>query len=768
MSAQVEQASAKFKQAWTLHRGGATAEAERLYHEVLALDPAYIGALHQLAGLALEAGRALEGAEFIGRAIALNPEVAQTHANLGFALSLLKRFDEALSSYDRAIVLNPAFAEAHYSRGVVLSELGRHEDAVASYDNAVRLKNDYAQAYVNRGIALYDLERFTEALSSYDDALAARPGDPNIHYNRGNALSALKRLDEALASYNKAIALKPDHIVAYNNRGIVLTGLKRHGEAVASFDKAISLAPGYVEAHNNRGVALNDMKSFEEAFASYDRAIALDPDFAEAHYGRGVTLNELKRSEEALASYESAYALAPDSPFLLGKLIHMKMAICDWTNLEARKAALVEAIARGERVSPAFHVLPIADDPALQRQTAELYAAATEPLGAPLPKIVKRPRRTKIRLGYFSADLHDHATAVLMAELFERHDRKRFELTAFSFGPHTEDPMRKRLRKAFDRFHDVRGRSDRQAALFARENGIDLAVDLKGYTGDERHNIFAHRAAPVQISYLGYPGTMGARFMDYILADGTLIGPEDRVHYAEKIVTLPHSYQPNDTKRAIAAKDFARADVGLPEQGFVFACFNNTYKITPDAFSRWMRILARVDGSVLWLLEDNQMAAVNLRKEAAARGIAPARLVFAPRVALPEHLARHRLADLFLDTLPYNAHTTASDALWAGLPVVTLMGAAFQGRVAASLVRAVGLPELVTSTPEAYEGLAVDLATNPERLAALKAKLAANRLATPLFDIARFTRDIERAYVAMYDRYQSDLPPEHMDIPAAP
>ena len=376
----------------------------------------------------------------------------------------------------------------------------------------------------------------------------------------------------------------------------------------------------------------------------------------------------------------------------------------------------------------------------------------------------KRNRSDKIRLGYYSADFHNHATAYLMAELFERHDKNQFELFAFSFGPAQNDAMRKRLSAAFDQFIDVRNPSDKAIAQLSRQLEIDIAVDLKGYTQNARSGIFAYRAAPIQASYLGYPGTMGTHTIDYLIADKTLIPQASQPYYAEKIVYLPHSYQVNDRQRAIAAITPTRASLGLPDKGFVFCCFNNNFKILPATFDIWMRILKQIENSVLWLFEDNPSAARNLRHEAQTRGVAADRLIFAPRMPLPEHLARHRAADLFLDTLPYNAHTTASDALWAGLPVLTCMGEAFASRVAASLLNAIDLPELITTTAQAYEALAVSLAMNPARLQHIKYKLAHNQLTTPLFNTAIFTRHLENAYTQMIERYHADVPLDHIHV----
>jgi len=411
-------------------------------------------------------------------------------------------------------------------------------------------------------------------------------------------------------------------------------------------------------------------------------------------------------------------------------------------------------------------LLSLLDDPALQKLAAQIYSDAKFPRSPTLGPIPRRGASDKIRIGYYSADFHRHATSHLMAELLEAHNAARFELYGFSFGPDQQDDMRQRISATFDKFVDVRGMSDRHVARLSRECGIDIAVDLKGYTQDARTGMFAEGCAPIQVQYLGYPGTMGADYMDYVVADRTVIPPDSQSDYMEKIVWLPHSYQANDSKRKISSRVFTRQEVGLPASGFVFCCLNNNYKILPETFDSWMRILVGVNGSVLWLLENNPLAAANLRKEAAARGMDAGRLIFAGRLPMDEHLARQRLADLFLDTLPCNAHTTASDALWAGLPVLTCMGKSFASRVAASLLNAVGLPGLITSSRKDYEALAIDLASHPAKLAGFRKALEDNRTAAPLFDGKLTARHLEAGYEAIYARYQSGLPPDNIEIPS--
>jgi protein O-GlcNAc transferase len=741
-------------------------EALKSYEQAIKLNPDYAEAYYNRGVALQELKRWDEALESYDRAITLKPDHAESYNNRGNALQALKRWDEALESYEHAIRIQPDYAEACNNRGNALKELKRWDEALESYDRAIKLKPGYAEAYCHRGNALKELKRWDEVLESYECAIRFNPDFADAYNNRGIALQEFNRWDEALESYNRALELEPDLAAAYNNRGITLKELKRFNEALESYNRAIELEPDQADAHNNRGNVLKDLKRWDEALDSYARAIEIKPDYAQAYNNRGVALQELKRRDEALDSYDRAIKLKPDYEFLYGSWLYAKMEICDWRDVESQIDELIAKIKGGEKITRSFPVLALVDSLALQRKATEIWVRSRVPANHALPSIAKRARHEKIRIGYFSADYHDHATAYLMAGLFERHDRNRFELVAFSFGADQQDGMRKRVTAAFDRFVDVRTQPDKEVALLSRNMEIDIAVDLKGFTQEHRAGIFSYRAAPIQVNYIGYPGTMGAEYIDYIVADNTLIPEESRQYYSEKIAYLPNSYQANDRKRQIADKRVSREESGLPPTGMVFCCFNNNYKIMPGTFDGWMRILEQVEGSVLWLLADNPTAVKNLRREAEARNVSGERLVFAERVPLPEHLARHRAADLFIDTLPYNAHTTASDALWAGLPVLTRIGEAFAGRVAASLLKAVDLPELITTTQEQYEALAVDLAANRKRLEELTEKLGRNRLTKPLFDTSLYTKHLEDAYTQMYERYQADLPPEHIHIPS--
>jgi predicted O-linked N-acetylglucosamine transferase (SPINDLY family) len=682
------------------------------------------------------------------------------------ALHRARRLVEALACYDKALSLQPGYADAWNDRGLVLSYLKRLGEALASFDRAIALKPDFAFAWNNRGAVLRDLKRLDEALACYDKACSLQPRYADAWNNRGLVLRDLKRPHEALASFGKGISLQPDFAQAWNKRGLVLMDLNRLVEALASFDKAISLQPNYAEAWTNRGTVLRHRSRLDQALASFDRAIALKPDLADTWVNRGNVLSELRRHDEAAISYSKALGLKPDYDFLFGRYLHAKMLVCDWDQIDDNIGKCAAAIRASKKIILPFPLLGLVDDPALQKLAARVFSDAICPRNAALGPIPRRGGGEKIRIGYYSADFHRHATSFLMAELLEVHDTTRFELYGFSFGPDKQDDMRQRVSATFDKFVDIRRMSDRDVARLSREFGIDIAVDLKGYTQDSRPGMFAEGCAPIQVNYLGYPGTMGADYMDYVVADRTVIPPESQNDYTEKIVWLPHSYQANDSKRKISERIFTRQEAGLPASGFVFCCFNNNFKILPETFECWMRILKAVNGSVLWLLGDNSLAAENLRKHATARGVDAARLIFCGYLPLDEHLARHRLADLFLDTWPCNAHTTASDALWAGLPVLTCIGKSFASRVAASLLNAVGLPGLITSSREDYEALAATLALHPEKLAGFRKTLSANRTAAPLFDGKLIARHLEAGYEAFFARYQSGLPPDNVEIPS--
>jgi predicted O-linked N-acetylglucosamine transferase (SPINDLY family) len=616
--------------------------------------------------------------------------------------------------------------------GVVCAALQQPEAAINHYERAVALLPDYAEAQCNLGICLQSIGRLPEAQRRFAAAARAEPDNASAQAGLAACLKAGGDYRGAIRHYRRCVELQPDNAAAHNNLGNCLQTIG-----------------------DNRG-----------AIASFQSAVRLDPSAADAHYNLAHRYLEQSRYPEARKAYTAALAQDPGLDDARSKLAHIDALLCNWEDTLRDPAALQTLGISGESVAP-FAMLALDGDPASQRLRAAAYAEAQFGSIRPLPGIASAAAHPeKLRIGYFSSDFYEHATMYLMVHLLELHDREGFEVHAFSYGPTPHDAMYHRARAAVEGFHDVREHGDEQIALLARELGIDIAIDLKGYTQNGRCGLFAYRAAPIQISYLGYPGTLALPTMDYIVADHCVIPAEQALHYTESIIYLPHSYQVNDSGRAIAEHCPSRSEAGLPDNGFVFCCFNNSYKISPREFSIWMRLLHQVDGSVLWLIGGNPAIRDNLRREAGQRGIDPDRLVFAEKMTLADHLARHALADLFLDTFNYNAHTTASDALWAGLPLLTRPGDSFASRVGASLLAAAGLPELITDSDDAYEKLALSLARDPARLADLRQRLQAGRLSCPLFDTRRFTRNLERAYRLAWERHRAGEPPGNIDVPA--
>lgn len=613
------------------------------------------------------------------------------------------------------------------------------------------------------GVIYAQRKQYSEALNYLKASIKYLPKNALALSNLGNVFLELKEHQNALDAYDRSIKIDPMYAEAWSNKGNAFYELKRYDEAIAHHDRAVSLNPGYAQAWSNKGNALHELKRYDEAIAHHDQALSLKPDYAEAWSNKGNALLELKRYDEAIAHYESAMSFKSDIDWIDGKLLHTKMNICSWSDFENSLENICKSVEANKKATSPFPLLALKDDALLHKKASEIYAQKRHPFNFALGPMLERSENKKIRIGYFSADFNRHAVAVLTAELFELHDKEQFEIFAFSLGVDDKSSMRLRLSLAFNQFIDVSQISDEEIAALARELRIDIAIDLGGYTANSSTNIFTYRAAPIQVSYIGYLGTMGADYIDYLIADKTIIPHGSEEFYSEKIAYLP-SYQVNDRKRVVSDRLFTKQELGLPEKGFVFCCFNNSYKIIPSVFDGWMKILLAVEGSVLFLFAENQWAEGNLKKEALARGIDSSRLIFAGRIPSDEYLARYRACDLFLDTFPYNAGTTASDALWVGLPVLTLVGQSFASRMAASLLNSIGLPELISDTQERYEALAVELATNHEKLLAIKRRLVANRHTTLLFDTPSFTKSIEAAYIKMHELHLKHLPPKCINM----
>lgn len=791
-------AQAFYDRGVVLQLTGQTKEAIASYEKAIVLKPDHAGAHHNRGNALADLGRHLEALESYDRVFAIRQRSHETYNNRGNSLRALDRFAEALDSYDQALKIKPDYFEAHGNRAVALQKLDRPDDALGSYDHAIALRSDHPELHYRRGDVLRELKRWGEAATSYDNAIALKSDVTEYHLNKGLALQMGGWPENALAAYTKAVELKPDLAVAHNNMGNLYAMGGRHDKALVSFEKAIALNPQYAEAYANLGITLRelhrrvdalinidaaialkpdfakayyvrgnlyrDMKRPKLSLASFDKALELDPNYAEAHNDRAMMLLDLKQQTDALAGFDKALEHFPELPNALGFRLGLKLAMCDWDQLDADCRKMADEVARGQPVCSPFGLMSMWDDPALQRKCAEIYGLSSRPMFAgPAPRSEGRDGR--IRVAYISADLRAHAVSFLIAGTIEQHDREKFEIYGISLVADDGSPMRARLEKAFEHFVDVTAKSDEEVAEFLHENEIDIAVDLTAYTRDSRFHIFTFRPAPIQVNYLGYPGTTGSDCMDYIIADKIVIPEDEQIHYSEKVVYLPDTYQSNDSKRAVGETP-TRAAVGLPENAFVFCSFNANNKIKPEIFDIWMRLLHQVEGSVLWLMQSSPTAAQNLRREAEKRGIAPERVIFATSALNHDHLARHKLADLFLDTLPYGAHTTASDALWTGLPVLTCKGTTFPGRVAVSLLSAIGLPELVTHSLAEYEARALELARNPEMLAAIKAKLLRNRDTHPLFDTVKFTRHLEQAYARMVELHKAGRPPEAFAVEA--
>ena len=717
------------------HGAGDLEQAKSLYGEILRVGPPNPIALHHLGLIHHAAGRHAEAIQHVERAILLAPAWSDAHCNLAALYRATGAFEAAIASGERAVALNPRLAAAHCNLGGIREDRGETEAALSAYLRACTCDPNLVQAHLNAANLLHKLGRLEEALAICLAIGARQPQATEAHFRAGNLLRELQRPREAVAAYQRAVAADPAFAEAHCNLGNTLLLQGAFADAVACFERALALAPGMADAWCNLGAAYESLGQPQASREAYQRALDCDPSML------GVRL----------------------------QLYHQRRCACDWGGLDEEEARIIAALPAHRRPVVPFHLLDMDVSPALHLRAAQLWTAGL----AAKPSFVHvrptaAPGRARLRIGYLSADFQDHATAHLMAELFERHDRSAFEIIGYSYGGDDRSDMRQRLLRAFDSFVDLTALDDREAARRIFDDGIDILVELKGYTQFSRSNIAGHRPAPIQVNFLGYPGSMGADCIDYIIADPIVLPFDEAAHYREKIVHLPECYQPNDRHRAVSAQVPDRAACGLPEDAFVFCCFNNSYKITPAIFDIWMRLLDKVDGSVLWLFEAHPEVKSNLSREAQRRGIDAARLVFAPRLRSADHLARQKHADLFLDTLPYNAHTTASEALWVGLPVLTCLGSSFAGRVAASLLHAVGLPELVATSLADYEATALRLATQREELAALKERLAANRAGAALFDAPRFARHIEGAYRRMWAIHAAGEKPQAFSVPPMP
>ena len=767
------------------------------YEKAVALKPDYIEAYYSLGDSFYETGKLEDTIKCYKRVIEYRPNFTGMHNNLGNIFRELERFDEAVLSYEKAISIDTGFVEGYYNLGITLQELKQLDNAsvnykkaieikpnypeafnnlgalykelkdfdssIKSYQKAIDIKHDYAEAFNNLGILYKELGQLDKAVESHENAININPKYDEAHNNLGILFMELGQLESAIESYKSAIKANKNFIEAINNLGLVLMNLGQIEEAIKYYQKALKINPSFALTYNNLGVAYKNLHSHDAASKCFQKSIALEPKYSDALCNYGHLLTEMDNLQDALANYEHAFAIKPDADYLLGTIIHTKMHLCIWNEYSNNLNELQAQINDGQKRIDAFSFMALIDDPEIQGKVSKIYLKVKYPRSNLLPQIKNHPKHNKIKIGYFSGDFREHPVSYLTAELYETHDRNQFEVHAFSYGPDTNDEMNLRIKAGVDHFHDVREMSHKEIATLSRSLEIDIAVDLSGATHSSKTEVFAMLAAPIQTSYIGWLGTMGADYYDYLIAAEGMIPKRNQKYFTEKIVYLP-SYQVNDSKEPLPEAIFSRKDLGLPKDSFVFCCFNNTFKITPEVFDSWARILNGVEQSVIMIYVSNKHAQKNLIKEIKLRNIDPKRLIFGERLSRAEYLDRYRSADLFLDTFPYNAGTTASDALRMGLPLLTINGNSFNSREASNIVNAVNLPEMITSSQEEYESLAIELANNPKKFRIIKETLADNSPSAPLFDTSRFTKNLQSAYKIMFKRYHDKLEADHIYV----
>jgi protein O-GlcNAc transferase len=738
--------------------------AIRSFEKAIEIKPDYFEAHYNLGQTFQDLNNIEAAIKSYEEVLIIKPDFAELHNNLGIIYHGIDKIDSARQHLEDAVRIMPEFVEAFNNLGHIYKELKLLDRAIDCYKNAVAINPEFADGYFNIGLVLQDQKQFDLAINNFEMAISINPNYSDAHFNIANILQDLGQLDGAVQSYQKTIKIKQDNTEAHYELGLTFMQLGKVDASIKSYEKALSINPNYGDVHNSLGNIFNQIGQLEKALLSYENALSISPEHAEVYFNLGNLMLDLNQLDNAIVNYEYALKLKPGIDCNFGNLVHTKMHLCNWDYFSDNLEELLEKINHNEKTISPFSLSALIDDAKIQLKNAKIFAKQKHPKNSALSKNYNYSTHKKIRIGYFSADFREHPVSYLSAELYELHNRSQFEIYAFSFGPDTQDVMNLRIKAGVDNFYDVRDMSYKDIALLSRSLEIDIAIDLGGFSANNRLEIFAITAAPIQINYLAYPGTMGADFYDYIVADETLIPEAQKSNYAENIIYLPSCYMPQDNSRQISDKPLKRQDFNLPEDGFVFCCFNNSYKITPKEFDIWMRLLSKVDGSILWLIKANKSSVDNLKSEAEKRGVKADRLIFADKLTIEEHLARQRLADLFLDTFNFNAHTTASDALWVGLPIVTKIGKGFAARVAASLLTSIEVPELITTSEKEYEALALDLATNPEKLLLIKNKLADKRSTAPLFDTETYTKNLEKAYIRAHERYSSGLPSKEFKV----
>ncbi len=798
--------SCKLSEGLKCHRAGQLETAGNIYKRILMDNPSNSDAFHLLGVIAIQTKNYVLAIDLIGRAIRINPynpvyynncgnayreygsfddaivcyqkalkikpDLYDAYINLGNTFIKKEQVDEAVCCYKKSLLINSESADAYYNLGNVYRDMGKFEDAVSCYEKALQINPESADAYYNLGNVYRDMEKIEDAVSCYQKALEKAPDFAEAYNNLGNIYKRQYRFEYAEICYQNALKIKPDYYQAWNNLGNTLRDRRMSDKSIFCYQKALEIKSDYAEALLNMGTAFYDMERYKKAIACYDNLLMLYKDYPEAFNFKGIVLKSLGLYDDALDCFQKAIELKPDYKEACSHLVHQLQQACDWKRFEHFSAMLDKftdnAITRDEKIhEPPFINVTRCFDLQQNFLVAQKWCADIAK-HAKTGKVFSFDHRKnfkqKIIIGYLSNDFRDHATSHLMLSMFGYHDRSRFKIYCYSSGIDDKSRFREKIKKDCDRFVDIHSYSNIEAARQIFKDRVDILIDLNGHTRGGRLGISSLKPAPVQAAYLGFPGTTGADFIDYIITDPIVTPEEQAPFYSEKFLFLPHSYQVNDNTQLIAQDSLTKKDFGLPENGFIFSSFNQTYKIELLMFNSWMKILARIPDSILWLFTGGKTSEKNLKKEADARGVNPNRLIFAEKIPKDKHLARLKFTDLALDTRIVNGHTTTSDALWAGVPVVTLMGCHFASRVSASLLTAVGLPELITDNLNDYESLAVGLAKKPEELDTIRVKLGKNRYTMPLFDTSRFVNNLENGYVKMWDLFLSGKNPQNINV----
>ena len=719
--------------------------------------------INLLAQVSLRNNHLNDGINLLKKSLEINKNQPLALLDLGIALSLNNQLDEAIVYFDKSAKLDPRNLKALSRKAVTLRKINRFNEAIECFQKIIDLSSDYIDAYIQKAELLYVIGKLEESLYIYQQAIKIDIENADLYIRCAIIFNKLGRVDEAISSYYKSIEMKPKDSVGYKGLGYIYKALRKYDQSYLYLKKAININPDY-EVYSNLGQLCCQMGNYKEGIIYYDKANMFETGKAEAYCLKAYAQIAEDNITQAISSFDKAIENEKDHAFTFGERLYWKNNICDWSNFEHDLNFINLKTKENKCISPPLAACSFSDDPEIQKLGAELFVNQRFPSDKSLGPINKYSKNKRIKIGYFSGDFRDHPVAYLVTELFEKHDKSKFELFAFSVSDRIESETRLRIEKPFDEFIDVANLSDKDVALLAREKKIDIAIDLGGFTKNSRPSIFSMKVAPIQINYLGYPGTTGADYIDYNISDKFIIPEELQKYYTEKIIYLPRCFQPNEEKLTLGKKIFSRESEGLPETAFIFCCFNNSWKITPKIFKLWMNLLSVVDGSVLWFPGFSQVAINNLRSESVKLGIDQNRLIFSTKENLREdYYSKIKLADIFLDCFPYGAHTTASDFLRSGVPIVTLRGTTFPSRVASSLLINLNLSELIATTELNYESLAIELARNPKYFEEVKAKLIKNINSSTLFNTAQYAKSIESSYIQAYDRYHNCLKPDHIE-----